>query len=71
MWDMVARYAKAAAALLGAMATALTAALEDGTISGQDWIAIVLAGITALGVAGIRNRPAIVRVKPSVHDTIE
>lgn len=68
MWDMVARYAKAGAALLTALAAAIVAASADGEVSGwADWSAIVIAVIGALSVAGVRNRPS-VRVKPSVHD---
>ena len=69
MGDLIARYAKAATALLGAGGTALIAALADGHISGADWLAIALAVATALGVAGVPNRP-FVRAKPSIHDPL-
>lgn len=71
MTDFIARYAKAFTALFGTAATALIAALADGSISGADWLAIILAIVTPAGVAGIANRPNIVRAKPSIHDVIE
>lgn len=69
MFGGIARYAKAFTALFGTVATALTAALADGTISGTDWIAIALAVLTPIGVAQVSNKGD--RVKPSMHDAIE
>lgn len=71
MLDFIARYAKAFTALFGTVATALVAALADGSISGPDWLAIILAVLTPASVARIANRPNIVRAKPSIHDTVE
>lgn len=71
MTDFIARYAKAFTALFGAVATALTAALADGSISGADWLAIILAIVTPAGVAGVANRSSTIRVKPSISDTLE
>lgn len=64
---MFAKYAKAITALVGAAATLLVPALADGSISGAEWIGIVLALVTGGATAAIPNRP-VLRVKPSVHD---
>lgn len=50
------RYAKAITALIGAGVAALVPALADGSISGVEWIGIVMAVVTGGGVASVRNR---------------
>lgn len=60
------KYAKAIVGLVGAGAAALTAALADGSITGAEWVGIVLAVATGGAVAGVRNRAPV--VKSSVHD---
>lgn len=57
MKNLAAIYAKflvAAAAALGAAGVAI----EDGTVSAKEWIAIGIAVVGALGVAAVPNRPA-------------
>lgn len=60
------KYAKAIVGLVGAGAASLTAALADGSITGAEWIGIVLAVVTGGAVAGVRNRQP--QLKSSVHD---
>jgi hypothetical protein len=48
-------YSKFIVAVIGALATWATAALADGVVSAQEWIALVLAVLTALGVYQVRN----------------
>lgn len=43
-------YAKFFVAVVGALATAVSAAVTDETITSSEWITIVLAGLTAAGV---------------------
>jgi hypothetical protein len=66
---MLARYAKAIAALLGTGITAaITTALADGSISGLEWLGIIAAVLGTTGAtAAVPNRPA-PRLGPSVHD---
>lgn len=51
------RYAKFAIAALAAGLTAVAAAITDGSISPQEWVAIVLAAVGALGVYLVPNSP--------------
>lgn len=51
MPDFIAWYAKAFVALFGTAATALIAALADGTISGADIVAIIVAIVNRPGRA--------------------
>lgn len=60
------KYAKAIVGLVGAGAASLTAALADGSITGAEWVGIILAVVTGGAVARIPNQQS--RVKPSVHD---
>lgn len=66
---MFARYAKAIiAALSGGVATAVIAALADGSISGGEWVGIIVTLLGAGGItAAVPNRTA-VRIKPTTHD---
>lgn len=61
---MLRRYAKAITALLGAGGATLVAALADGSISGAEWLGIVLAVVTGGVTAAVPNRPA---PRASVH----
>jgi hypothetical protein len=61
------KYAKAIAALFPAGAAALIAALDNGSISGLEWLGIAVAFLaTPAAVAAIPNRPAV--AKSSIHD---
>jgi hypothetical protein len=65
---MLAKYAKAITALVGAAIPAFIAAYADRSIGGADWLAILLALLgTPAAVAAIPNRQAS-RVKPSTYD---
>jgi len=64
---MLARYAKAVTALVGAVGTALIAGLADGDMSLADWLAVLAAAATALGVGVVRNRPD-AQSEPTVRD---
>jgi hypothetical protein len=50
-------YAKAIVAVIGAGVAALQLALDDGVIVGQEWTAIVIAVVTAIGVYLVPNAP--------------
>lgn len=49
-------YAKFFVAVLGALATAVSAAVTDETITSSEWVIILLAGLTAAGVYLYPNR---------------
>ena len=51
-------YAKAIVAVIGAGVAALQLALDDGIIVGQEWTAIVIAVVTAVGVYLVPNKEA-------------
>lgn len=51
-------YYKSIAAVLGAAALALQAALTDGEVTSQEWWTVGIAVLTALGVFQVENRPA-------------
>ena len=44
------KYAKSIVAVVGAGVAALSLALEDGVILGNEWTAVAIAVITAIGV---------------------
>jgi len=71
MIDFILRYKKAILAFVGTAITALSVALQDGSISGTDWIGIIMAVLTPASVAVAGNKTAYVRVKPSIHDIDE
>lgn len=52
------RYAKSVVAVVGAGIAALQLALDDGIIVGQEWTAIVIAVVTAIGVYLVPNEEA-------------
>lgn len=52
------RYAKAIVAIAGAGLAALNVALDDGIFSQQEWIAVVVAVLTAVGVYLVPNEPS-------------
>lgn len=52
------KYAKAIVAVVGAGVAALQLALDDGIIVGQEWTAIVIAVVTAVGVYLVPNSDA-------------
>lgn len=52
----VPKYAKAAVAFLGALAAAASVAISDGVVDPAEWVTIVLAGLTAVGVYVVPNR---------------
>lgn len=49
------KYSKFVVAAIGAAVTWLTAAYADSVIDDQEWIALIVAVTTALGVYGVRN----------------
>ena len=51
-------YAKSVVAVVGAGIAALQLALDDGIIVGQEWTAIVIAVVTAIGVYLVPNEEA-------------
>jgi hypothetical protein len=56
----VTRYSKFIVALIPALLAALKVlsdALGDGSVSTQEWIALAVAALAALGVYGVRNVP--------------
>lgn len=60
MFDNVGAYAKAIYAVVMAVVTAVYVALEDGgfgDVTDRGWVAIVIAGLTALGVYLLPNKP--------------
>ena len=52
----VKRYSKSILALVGAVGTWATAALADGVVTGQEWTALGVATLTALGVYTVPNQ---------------
>lgn len=54
----LAPYAKFIVAALVAALTALYAALSDDVVTTSEWVAIVLAGLGAVGVWAVPNKPA-------------
>ena len=54
-------YAKAVVAVLTAAALAAQSALTDGTISGQEWVTVLIAALGALAVYAVPNSPAVGR----------
>jgi hypothetical protein len=53
--EKIAPYAKAVAAVVGAFLTWSAAAIIDGGVSTEEWIALGLAILTALGVYRVPN----------------
>lgn len=49
------RYAKALVAIAGAVLAALNVALDDGLFSQQDYVAVAVALLTAVGVYLVPN----------------
>ena len=49
-------YSKTIVAVIGALATWTTTSLADGVVSTQEWIGLVLAVLTALGVYQVVNK---------------
>jgi hypothetical protein len=70
MLDFILRYKKAIVAFVGTLVGALSVASQDGSISGADWIGIVMVILTPAGVAAVQNKRAY-PLKSSVHDIIE
>lgn len=52
------RYAKGIVAFLAAAASVAVAAISDGTITPSEWLGIALAGLGAVGVVVVPNKPA-------------
>ena len=50
-------YVKSVIATLGAILIAMQVAMEDGAITSAEWIVIVTAAVTAVGVYFFPNRP--------------
>jgi len=50
------RYAKALVALAAAGVSALSAAISDGQVSGQEWVGVAVAVLAAVGVYAVPNR---------------
>jgi hypothetical protein len=50
------KYAKAIIAIIGATLTAVSVALEDDRILGEEWVAIAVALVTAVGVFWVPNK---------------
>ena len=50
-------YMKVAVAVAIALLTALQAAITDSTVTGNEWLTIGLAVVTALGVYLVPNKP--------------
>lgn len=58
MFDTVGRYWKAVAGAAVAGLGSLHQALDDGGVSAQEWIAVVIATLVAAGAVGVvKNRP--------------
>ena len=58
MIDKVAEYRKAIAAFIVPALVVLGAALADGVISAQEWIAVAIAALgTSVAVGAIPNKP--------------
>lgn len=53
------KYAKFIVAALIAGATTLQAAVTDDAVTSQEWIAIALAALAAVGVYFVPNKPAV------------
>jgi hypothetical protein len=51
-------YAKTLVAVVGAVAAAASVAISDSVITPAEWVTIVLAALTALGVWAIPNKDA-------------
>lgn len=47
---VVSRYAKAVVAIIGAVIIAVNVALEDGIFTNDEWFAVAVAAVTAVGV---------------------
>ena len=52
------KYSKGIVAFLAAAATVAVAAISDNTITPAEWLGIVLAGLGAVGVVVVPNKPA-------------
>lgn len=57
MLEKLRPYSKSILAAVGAAAVAVQAALTDGGITADEWGAIVVAVLVALGVYQVRNSP--------------
>lgn len=55
--DLIKPYAKFFVAALAAALTVLWPALDDGIVSGTEWLAVLGAGLGALGVWAMPNKP--------------
>lgn len=53
------KYLKAVVAVAGAGIGALSLALEDGIIIGQEWTSVVIAVVTAIAVYRAPNTPPV------------
>jgi len=51
------KYAKTVVAVVAAALAVLTVVLDDGKITGAEWVQVALAGLGALGVYAIPNKP--------------
>ena len=58
MIDKIAEYRKAIAAFLVPALVVFAAALADGVVTDQEWVAVVIAALgTSLTVGVVRNEP--------------
>ena len=62
------KYAKAIVAFLVAAGTVAVAAFSDSTITPAEWLGIVLAGLGAIGVYAVPNKPDVPDAVRAVRD---